>query len=441
MNRFKSLYTNLAIILLNTLCALLIINLILGAVYFAHDAYAKRKEARQVRLFNDDGSPVNNGRRSAYQLDWFDYNATKEVKPEEVGEVLDDFYQLSLQGFIYQPWVQFSEPPFAGKHLSVDIDDRGFPIRRTANPAIDNTRPVINILVLGGSTTFGYNVADEQTWPSYLSAILNEKARSGSLAQQVHVTNYGRGYYDTSQEMALLIDLLKNGQRPNLVLFMDGVNWGPDEDIPEFTPQLERAVDYTQHGSERAAMDQFKSWLGRWVPMFRLMFSLKSRLQKPPAPGQQAQATGNTLTQAQQEHVARILERFRQNRNIIKSVCHEYGIETIFFIQPDAVYNYPANLYRRPLPPSYTSNRVERQLFHEQISKSQELIYLGNLFTDYGIGPDRKAILDDVHYSPNFNRFLAERVASEIDLQRIANSPASNSAMPTGAKRRVSHGE
>jgi hypothetical protein len=93
----------------------------------------------------------------------------------------------------------------------------GFPIRRTVNPKGDTT-PVAQVFVLGGSTTLGVHVSDEQTWPSYLSAILNKKA-SG---KQIQIVNYGHEFFNPSQEAVLLEDLLKSGHRPSLVIFMDG---------------------------------------------------------------------------------------------------------------------------------------------------------------------------------------------------------------------------
>ncbi len=37
-------------------------------------------------------------------------------------------------------------------------------------------------------------------------------------------------------------------------------------------------------------------------------------------------------------------------------------------------------------------------------------------------GPERKAIVDDVHYSPEFNRLLAEEVAKQFDLPALADA-------------------
>ncbi len=437
MKKLGRIYKATAIILLNTLVVFVVLNLLVGAVYFIGDRYEARTKRTQGALFQSDGTPVDTAQRSLYQLEWFDYNATKEVTPAFAAEVLDEFYVLGQKGFIYQPWVQFSEPPFAGNHLSVDLDQRGIPFRRTTNPPMDREKPVIDIFVLGGSTTFGYSVADEHTWPSYLSSILNSKAKSQGLDFQVNVTNYGRGYYDTSQEMTLIVDLLKNGARPTLVLFMDGVNWGPDEDIPAFTGQVERAMSDSQHASAPVAAQHLKALMRKWVPLVRLAFAVMGRQAKPA----DQEALSSELTPAQREHVFQVLERFQQNRRIIKEVSRQYGVEVMALIQPDAIYNYPASLYRRALPASFLQSRAEKEFFYQQISQSKEIVYLGQLFDDYGTREGRKAVVDDVHYSPEFNRFLAERVASYINLSKISARSGDYPTVSTGAKRKVSHGE
>jgi hypothetical protein len=237
----KSTYRLVAINLLNTVLLLLILNLVLAGLFALKDSRQHKGQARLAHLFNPDGSPVDNGKRLRGNLEWFDYDATKEVGEIAVAEVLDDFYDLAQKGFIYQPWTQFSEPSFAGKRVSVDLDEAGFPVRRTLNPAANASKRVINIFIFGGSTTFGYYVADEHTWPSYLAQVLNERAEREGLNIQVRVTNHGHATYFPSQETALCIDVFKSGQRPDLAIFMDGLNWGPGEDSPVYTAQLQHA--------------------------------------------------------------------------------------------------------------------------------------------------------------------------------------------------------
>jgi hypothetical protein len=411
MPSLVKIYKDTALILLNTIVVLLLLNVVLGVVYFAYDTYVERQKNNQVGTFTENGAPTDNGKRSQYQLKWFDYNATTEVSREHASEVLDDYYALGQKGFIYQPWVQFSEPQFAGKHVTVDINEHGFTHRRTVNPHLSG--PVVDVFVFGGSTTFGYNVADQHTWPSYLSAILNDKARNEGF--QVRVTNFGRGYYDTSQELALIVSLLKSGYRPKLALFMDGVNLGPVKDEPVLTAQVAQALDNAQHGREKLSPG-LKQWLRTWVPMVRLVLSIKSQVSNS------AEQTAD-LTHAE-PHM--YVERLRQNRRIIKDVCAQYGVETLFFLQPDPIYNYPAQLYRTTLPETFLGSRKLRQGFYVEIRKGSEWIYLGELFEEFGVNQGRKAIVDDVHYSPNFSKFLAARVAAHVDLRRYRPTTNSN---------------
>ena len=428
-------YTTGALIVTNLLVALVVVNALLGLAFFMLDVATTHQEA--VRgggvssgrsLFNPDGSPTNTGKRTSYQLDWFDYLAYENIEQSYAAEVLDDFYQLAKLGFIYQPWVQFSEPPFQGKRVTVDVDDKGFPIRRTINPPNAQDLPTIRIFTLGGSTTFGYNVSDEHTWPSHLSSILNDQARRIGLNAYIEVINYGRGFYYPSQETALATDLTKLVHRPHLMIFMDGGNPGVDEDVPWFTEKLGRQMEDLQFARSAAIVDQLK-----WVPMVRLALAIQHRLLDTKTDAQQlkrAPYTGNP--------VELLTNRFLQNREISKAVLNYYDVKSLFFLQPDATYNYSLRLYRRPLPESALLNRKERAEFYEHDSLPKGAILLSNLFELWGT--DRKAIVDDCHYSPHFNRFLAEHVASHIDLESLLLHPNKNNGLaPTGFPRMASN--
>ena len=88
--------------------------------------------------------------------------------------------------------------------------------RKTISPS-DCKR---NIFFYGGSTTFGYNVTDYQTIPSYLGEILIENQKSFC------VKNYGRGSYFSTQETILLQKHLLNQKinEGDIVIFFDGIN-------------------------------------------------------------------------------------------------------------------------------------------------------------------------------------------------------------------------
>lgn len=74
------------------------------------------------------------------------------------------------------------------------------------------------IFVFGGSTVFGKGARDEYTIPSYLSKILNEKTA------KYEVKNKGVYAYVFTQDIINLILALKAGEKPDYVIFYNGIN-------------------------------------------------------------------------------------------------------------------------------------------------------------------------------------------------------------------------
>ncbi len=429
LGRLQKTYFSLVLTLANTLVIFIFANVGIGLLYFVKDSVVHGESASKAHasktngLFNLDGSPVDNGKRGQYQLEWFDFNAYENIRPEYAAAVLDDFYELSKLGMSYQPWVQFAEPLLKGSLVNVEDDERGFPSRRTINPSNDQGLPVVEILTLGGSTTFGYNVSDAHTWPSYLSKILNQRARTEELGIRIKVTNYGRGFYNTSQETILLIDLLKGGHRPNLVIFMDGLNWPAPQDVPYFTGTFQRQFKNMQFVTDTPMLKRLQ-----WLPFFKLAHSIQHKLS-----GTETEETKNKAIYL----TANIINRFEQNEQIARAVCNLYSVKPLFFVQPNAIYNYPIQLYRRPLPAAFKSEREATQDFYRRMRNRKGIIYLGDLFESWG--PNRKAIVDEVHYSPGFNEFLARHVADYIDLKMLVpRRQLVDEAAATGARRDLS---
>lgn len=382
------------------------------------------------RYFTDDGAPIDNGRRSRYMLAWFNARAYGDASEAFIGGVLDDFHAMAGQGRLYQPWVQTVDPPFAGKHLNIELDETGLPVRRTANPPRDSTTKVIWIYALGGSTTMGYYVADEHTWPSYLSQILNERAAAEGLDVQIHVRNYGRAAYIPAQETELMLDLLRLGHRPSLCVFLDGVNIGPDENVPYYTQRVEEAVARLQFGGGGGA------GAFAWLPMVKLVQSML------PPPDDEDAGLLNEAHGASDEidepRVRRLVQRFTFAARSARAIGQGFDVPTLSFLQPNAVYNYNVDLYRDSVDGEILSRlkRARRLLtaVYDRRAEMQGLIDLSDLFAAWG--QDRMAVVDDVHYNPAFSRFLAERIASHIDLRslRATDSPIDPAAM-TGAER------
>ncbi len=127
------------------------------------------------------------------------------------------FRELGTEGierhFEYHPYLGWDMKPFHGKW--VKTDERG--VRQTwAPPDLPGDAPTL--YMFGGSTIWGMGARDDHTIPSYMAQELHTRG------YRVAVHNYGDLAYSFTQELIHLFLLLKEGHRPNYVVFYDGIN-------------------------------------------------------------------------------------------------------------------------------------------------------------------------------------------------------------------------
>jgi lysophospholipase L1-like esterase len=116
----------------------------------------------------------------------------------------------------WYPYVYWKTAPMRSPYLNIDRHSN----RITWNqPPRDNGRPLLRVFCFGGSTTWGAGARDDYTIPSLLA-----KHLAGHADYDVEVDNFGQMGWVTSQELIYLYELLRRGQRPDLVIFYDGVN-------------------------------------------------------------------------------------------------------------------------------------------------------------------------------------------------------------------------
>ncbi len=98
----------------------------------------------------------------------------------------------------------------------VNINSQG--IRKTWLPAGAPKRFAETIYIFGGSSLWGEGAGDDYTIPSYFSKLLNNNEYN------YLVYNYGEGGHTFTREVINLIILLREGHRPDYVIFYDGAN-------------------------------------------------------------------------------------------------------------------------------------------------------------------------------------------------------------------------
>jgi len=143
---------------------------------------------------------------------------------------LENYYRLyEVHPFLVSRLKKSAVVEFGGK----DINITGSNTRWTGAREDDNG--VIRVAVLGGLTTFGTGVRDQDTWP----ALLQQK-----LGPEYSVINYGVPGYSTA-EAIIQMGLIVPESQPDIVIMLQGWN-----DIRNYhKPDL--GADYYAHGVER----------------------------------------------------------------------------------------------------------------------------------------------------------------------------------------------
>tara|TARA_B100000963_G_scaffold303537_1_gene276793 strand:+ start:433 stop:1488 length:1056 start_codon:yes stop_codon:yes gene_type:complete len=145
------------------------------------------------------------------------YKAKNLNYPDAVIEILnmseEDMIQLhsetweAYERFTFVPFLGHSETKREGKFVNFDQKD-GRKVLRPSNCSK-------NVIMYGGSTTFGYGVTDEQTIAQHLQNILGE---------EYCVFNHGRAYYYSKQENNLFTLHIENNYKIDKAIFLDGIN-------------------------------------------------------------------------------------------------------------------------------------------------------------------------------------------------------------------------
>lgn len=274
------------------------------------------------------------------------------------------------------------------------------------------------VFVLGGSTTFGHGVENDDTVTAYLNRQDPDKT----------YLNFGVNAYDSLREVDKLLYLLRQGYRPSGVIFVDGLN-----DITTFCSTPYRAHDKPR--TQGFLIDRGNPALIFGTPVTRNMllgfaYSLPVthayyRLLKPSAdlPYGSLNANSDLLDfrvlshhyRNQFEYCDKNLEAvtedwlryYQENIRFIKGVAEGFGFEVDFVFQPIGV----AERDNPFLNPSYfegigfrTAREFTTSAKNAIESGSLAMIDCQSAFADID---KSKAFVDATHYSPSSNDALA----------------------------------
>lgn len=366
--RVVSAYRTAGVIALNTILLLVAVNLVMWLLGLPRDAAIE-----------------NLGRRVLNR-----YGETKIIKayPDwtiaDLRQLHDECWGRKL---VYDSFAGYKEVPREGKFVNVDVngfrhgkDQAGWP----PNPE------KVNVFVFGGSTAFGYGLPDHETIPSYLQEQLREK--EGNVA----VYNFGRAYYYSSQERALFEKLLVAGFRPDLAVFIDGLNEVLTPDDTPIRPHWLR--------------DQPAESVLNRLPLLQLVNRYAASDQARP----KAVPKG-IPTVLSQDPVEVVCRRYLHNVDLIRGAAKIHDVRVLFVWQPipDFHPNGAVNPFWQPDPESQ-----EVAAYHwmaEQMGGGKapdDFLWAADLQT----GQSGIFYVDEVHYSAVFSKLIAKEIAGKLKL-------------------------
>lgn len=382
LEALKKGYVNLGVLILNVLVMFVLVNVVALLVLAVVDRLWPRRNAVAERHGLASQSDMYPGMSDA-----------------DVNQLLKETWSRAV---VFEPYTMFKEPASKGRFLNVDA--AGFRVSADQGPWPPNAANY-NVFLFGGSTTFSYGLPDTETLGSAFQAAL--ATRDG---RPVKVYNFGIGAYQSTQERVLFQELLVKGHRPQLAIFVDGLNDFAFPHQPMGTDQLRLMLEDTP--GRRVI------WLGsavaRRLPLVLFAEGLTARLRP---------AAASTLPLDEpslREFTRGILDRYLSNKLQIDGVARQYGVHTAFVWQPVPFYKYDPALH------PFKSDANRNVAGGYALLRTMLPADIGTNFlwcADMQEGLHERLYVDAAHYTARMSRRIAEFAVGLMDQRGLLATP------------------
>jgi lysophospholipase L1-like esterase len=322
----------------------------------------------------------------------------------------------------YEPFRIWGVARWHSQYINADESDKGI-WRRTIN--VDGSacekQKHIEVWMFGGSTLYGTGVPDFATLPSYLSRDLR-----GAGIPCVNVSNFGAEGYVTNQEVLVLMQQLKAGRRPDLVIFYDGVN---DAYAGAVSPGMPGAhislwsIKARMEGSLAGRLDFLRN-----SSALQLAMLAANCIRRVDA--------AETRNEYLQSKAVATLDNYEANLGVAQTLARAYGFQVLSFWQPAFAYGH------KPLAPfelKIARNEAWANTFHilnavyaeaERRSEDKgDFVFLGGIFDS----SNQPYFIDKwMHLAPQGNESVAAAIAPYA--QDSLRQPAISAAVASGGR-------
>lgn len=326
---------------------------------------------------------------------FYSYNKPlKEIYPDLMGRDVNLLlYETWSRPYVYEPYTQFKERPFKGKY--VNVHEAGFRLTKNQGPWPPDLKNT-NIFLFGGSTVFNYGVPDDETIASYLQGLFS----TPSSKKKVCVYNFGRGNYFSSQERILFEELIASGYKPDIAVFIDGLNdFYYCNNEPLFTDRLRKFIDYK----------------GKFLLVDLPLVNLIKDIKKVADVQNENDNDNDEKLYNDEKLIKKAIGRYLSNKRIVETLANAYNVKVLFVWQPVPTYKYDLKYhifsgmgFGRFLYSKY--GYVYMADFVKKNNLGKNFLWLADIQENV-----KKSLYVDIdHYSGEFSRNVAKEIYNFI---------------------------
>lgn len=346
---------------------------------------------------------------------WYDLKSPDEVKP-----MWDEAYRA---GAIFESYVHFGPRPLAGKYYGVT--EHGYRLVKDAGPW-PLSGEFVNVFFFGGSTSFGVG----PYWAT-VASYLQEELNSNTGKRPVRVYNFGRSGWFSTQERILFQNLLQSGHRPDIVVFLDGLNdFCFHDGQPSGWQSLAEFFNVTneRYQREAAGYGVVTKWSSlvefvRTSPLMRLTYSAADRAFGDPLPKYVSQPAAPMDTPESPATLQRVMDGYVSNMRQVKAVAESFGIAPLFIWQPIPTYQY--DLRNHVFNPDRLGCHINSKVGYPLMRGNAALRALGRSFlwaADMQQDVAEPLYVDAFHYTAPMSRRVARFIALAMRERQMIGS-------------------
>lgn len=319
-----------------------------------------------------------------------------------VPELIEEQETMRRDPYRYVPFRIFGVAEWHGKYINNDAHPTGV-WRRTANPDT-GCAPERRVWIFGGSTVYGTGLPDWATLASYLSKEMNRQGQGC-----VEVTNFGSEGYVSTQELLLLIEQLKRGGRPDVVIFYDGLN--------DARVGMSEADAWDAHyGLETIGARAEGRWSGRLDFLGRRctarLAEVAWRMVRP--------RRGTASDEAMHAKAVTVVDNYQANEQVARALGEAYHFKFYGFWQPMLFSGHkPLDLFERQIAEfdAKSKARFDARPAVVAYEEAERRAAAGGFVSLTGVfdGVSEAVYLDEMHLGPRGNELVANAIAKYME--------------------------